>query len=87
MNEILRQRRYNQLKEAVDRKNERERIESDLRNMSDKDLTELINNTTDLTILALAEDEYVNRNTEDVENDEVYEDDVIREIFRTWQPS
>lgn len=67
VDEIKRRRDFNLIEAAMKKKSN---IEGFVHKLSDKELNELINTTSDLAVLSAAEQEYVNRscNEDDEEN-------------------
>lgn len=56
-----------------------------LKKLSNKELTELINTTTDVKLLELAEEEYINRSVRNDDVSDTMEDDIwaeVRKIYR-----
>jgi hypothetical protein len=58
-----------------------------IRKLSETDLINLINTTTDTTILAAAEDEFVRRETSvryEITEDDI-DENIVREIDKSWR--
>lgn len=83
MDELKVKRRQKQIEDIVAKARIREVTEAELRLLSDEDLTELINTTDDVEIVALAEDEFVRRHVPSDSSDVWgFDDDILEKLKR-----
>lgn len=69
------------VQEMLERSNNIELV----RSLSDDELVDLINNTSDVKLLAVAEEEFVNREVASSE-DSLEPDDIEKSILKSWRP-